>query len=119
MKTGTKTTTKKAPVTGVNIEALLAKRDQIGAGVIKSALAKLDAQKAERQEAEVLEYLETVQRNTAEAVEKLRSCRAAERKAKNDLQAIAEAEQDFYQDADIDAYNAKMGMLRMVNRMMV
>ena len=111
-------TQKKAPIVGVNVEALLAKRDQIGAAVIKGALAKFEAQKAEKQEAEVLEYLATVQRNTAEAIERLRSSRAAERKAKHDLQVIAEAEQDFYQDADIDAYNAKMSMLRMMSQLM-
>jgi hypothetical protein len=101
MKTSQPKTTVK-----VDIEALLAKKSQITSAAINGALAKLEARKQEEQEAQLLEYLEVVSNNTQSAVNALRKARDTEKIYKKRLEAIAAAEQQFYKDADIKAYNA-------------
>lgn len=99
MKTPTTQTAK------VNIEALLAKKSQISNAAITAALAKLETKKQEEQEEQLLEHLEKVSNNTANAVEYLRIARTQERIMKKRLEAIAAAELQFHSDANIEAYN--------------
>ena len=97
------------PVKGqVNIENLLAKREQISNKAVQAAITKLEEKKAEEQEALILVHLSHIQENTANAVESLRSARKLESKAKAFLQEVANAEQQFYVDANMDTYNASV-----------
>ncbi len=90
----------------INIEALLAKKEQISNKALQSALTKLEEQRSAEQEAALLRHLEIVQGITKNAVESLRNRRAQEKIAKDYLLAVATAEQEFYKNADVAAYNA-------------
>ncbi len=108
MKTNTDNTKKKA----IDIESLLAKRNSISNTALKGALEKLEKQKEEQQEAELLQHLSRVQENTAQAVELLREARVKEKNRKAYLVTIAEAESEFYTDADIAKYNLTIAAAR-------
>lgn len=95
--------------TAVNIEALMAKREAISSQTIQNAINKLKEQKEKEQEQLVLQHLANVQQNTEDAVNQLRIARAQEKKCKAYLQAIAEAEQIFYTNADYSAYVKSIG----------
>lgn len=88
----------------INIEALLAKKNQISNAAIQAALGKMEEQKAKAQEELVIQHLGTIQSNTEDAVEQLRKFRAKEKAAKAYLVSIAEAEQVFYTNADYVEY---------------
>ena len=105
--------TQTTPVKGaVNIENLLAKREQISNKAVQAAIAKLEEQKAKEQEELILNHLSTIQAITANAVESLREARRKEAKAKAYLQAVAEAEQQFYTDANMETYEASLHKAR-------
>jgi hypothetical protein len=88
----------------VNIEKLLEKRGEISNSVIKSALKKAEEQREKEQEEMILARIGQIQTNTENAVATLRSARKKEKAAKAYLQAMADAEQKFYTDADYNAY---------------
>lgn len=98
--------TKSKQTAKIDVEALLAKKGQITNQSIQSALAKAEKEKQEKDERELLGYISHIQSNTASAVEGLRDARKKEKKCKDFLTALAEAEQQFYTDADIEKYNA-------------
>ena len=99
---------------GIDVEALLAKRETIQSSAIKAALAKLEAQKAEEQEARILNYLADIQDTTKYAVEALRNARKQEKACKVYLEAVASAEQQFYKDADYQKYSDAVGIARSI-----
>lgn len=107
-KTPTKPVVTPAVKGQVNIESLLAKREQISNKAVQAALAKLEQKKIEEQEEMILTHLSTIQENTANAVARLREARKTEVKCKNYLQEIANAEQQFYVDANMETYNASL-----------
>jgi DeoR/GlpR family transcriptional regulator of sugar metabolism len=88
----------------IDVEALLAKRTQISNATVNNALNKLAEAKQKEQEEQVIRHLGVIQSNTSSAVELLRGYRTKERAAKAYLVAVAEAEQNFYTNADFDAY---------------
>ena len=91
-----------------DVEALLAKKSNITSNAVKGALAKLEEQKQAIQEQQIISHLAVIQTNTAEAVEDLRKARRKEAAQTAKLIAVAEAEEKFYEDADIDAYNTSI-----------
>lgn len=97
----------------INIEDLLAKKSQITNAALTAALNKLEEKKQQDQEAQLIEHLQAVQKNTDIAVENLRSARLQEKKQKAYLTAVAEAQAKFYSDGDIDAYNKAITAARM------
>jgi hypothetical protein len=88
----------------IDIESLLAKKNQITNAALAAALSKLEEKKREQQEAQLIEHLTVVQSNTDKAVELLRSVRNKEKKAKAYLTTVAEAQNQFYTDGDIAVY---------------
>lgn len=94
----------------VNIEALLAKKDAISNAAIKAALVKLDERKQKEQEELIIEHLSQIQLNTQYAVNLLRQTRKREKLTKDYLTQVAEAEQEFYQNADYKAYSTKVNI---------
>ncbi len=89
----------------VNIEQLIAKKESISNAALQNALKRVEEEKAKQQEEQLLKHLTIVQLNTERAVEQLRKARAVEKAHKEYLQAIANAQEKFYKDADIEAYN--------------
>lgn len=87
------------------IEALLAKKESISNAALQSALTKLEERKQKEQEDKLILYLSTVQRNTDAAVNRLRAIRAEEKKAKAYLTALVEAQNAFYTDGNVEAYD--------------
>lgn len=99
------TQNKKATKTqGVDVEKLLAARN-ISNAAVKGALDKLAEQKKAAEEARIIQHIANIQHNTEIAVVRLRNARKAEKNAKEYLQAVANAEQVFYTNADVDAYS--------------
>lgn len=92
-------------ITEAAVEKMLAKKDAISNATIQAALKKVEQQKQEKLEAKLLENLEKVQKVTENAVSTLKMRRKQAEKAKKYLVAVAEAEQQFYKDADINAYD--------------
>ena len=90
----------------VNIEKLIAKKDSISSEAVKSAISKLEQQKKEADEKRVIDQIAEIQRNTQHAVESLRAARKEEKRQRAYLQGMADAEAQFYKDADYEAYNA-------------
>ena len=100
-----KTLSNKQTANKIDVDALLAKRDEISNVALKKALDKIEARKQEEQEAQLISNLEQIQRNTKDKVEYLRRARQAEKRAKDNLVLFAKAEQEFYKTGDIEAYN--------------
>ena len=88
----------------INVEALLAKKNQISNVAIQAALVKMEEQKAKAQEEMVIQHLADIQNTTENAVEQLRRIRVRERAIKAYLVSVAEAEQVFYTNADYAIY---------------
>lgn len=88
---------------GVDVEKLLAARE-ISNAAVKGALDKLAEQKKAAEEARIIENIAYIQRNTETAVVALRTARKTEKAAKAYLQGIANAEQAFYTNANVDTY---------------
>ena len=88
----------------VNVEALLAKKNQISNLAIQAAISKMEEQKAKAQEEQIIQHIAEIQSNTEAAVEQLRKFRLHEKAAKAYLVAVAEAEQIFYTNADYNQY---------------
>lgn len=99
------TRTKNTVVGKVNIEQLLAKKNQISNAAIQAAIAKMEEAKQKAQEEQVIQHLATIQSNTEAAVEQLRNFRKKEKAAKEYLTAVATAEQVFYTNADYNQYS--------------
>jgi hypothetical protein len=88
----------------IDIEKLLAKKNQITNAALNSALKKLEEKKKEEQEETLIANLEYVDHVTNEAVELLRGKRAEEKKAKAYLTSVCEAQDKFYSDGDYKSY---------------
>lgn len=95
---------KEVKVTGkVNIEDLV-KQQEITVPLIKRALEAHQREENEKKEKEIISQLKDISENTHNAVQKLRNARKAESACKKYLQVLANAEQQFYKDADYDSY---------------
>jgi Arc/MetJ-type ribon-helix-helix transcriptional regulator len=93
----------------IDVEKLIANAGKgIASEVIKDAIAEVKKEADKEQKARVIQQIVNIQANTAIAVEQLRKARAIEKKTKEYLQFIADAEQAFYKDADIKAYDQKI-----------
>lgn len=98
-------------MTKINVEALLAKQPGPTNKAIQAALDKVKKQKEEEFSEQLIRQIAMVQKNTQIAVDSLRAIRKKEKQIKDYLTAVAEAEQEFMKDADIDKYSQTISKL--------
>lgn len=88
-----------------DVESLIAKRTQISNANIQAAIKQMEKERDENIQKKIIGHLKSVQDNTNSGLTLLQGFRAKEKAAKNYLTALNAAEEQFYVDADFDAYN--------------
>jgi hypothetical protein len=95
-----------------NIESLLAvDPNTVTAPALKLALEQHRKEQEERAAKQALEYLRTVEDNVTSFVERLRSIRKMERAAKENLEKVVAARDEFHKTGNFDAFRKAMHSL--------
>lgn len=89
--------------TTVDIEQLMSKSPATNE-VIQKALDAVKEEQAKSKQNEIIDQLRTIQKEIDDAVSKLRTVRKQEKACKILLQDFAQAQQEFYVDADYEKF---------------